>query len=88
MVDYYIQHGDIDVYNKIVKPVIDDIKKNHFTVEIEEQLSRYAYTNHAEMIAESFAEYYHNPNPRPMCKRIVEALNKAYAIVSKSKGGV
>ena len=45
--------------------------------EIGKGLSRYATTNINEFIAEGWAEYLNNPNPRPIAKRIGEIIIKA-----------
>ncbi len=41
-------------------------------------LSKYACTSPKEFIAEAFAEFMCNPNPRPIAKKVGELLDKAY----------
>ena len=45
---------------------------------ITKNLSEYATTNYEEFIAEAYAEYKNNPNPRPLCKKVVGLLKKYY----------
>lgn len=44
---------------------------------IRRALSGYANENAHEFIAESFSEYHSSPNPRPLCKAVVEEVKKA-----------
>ncbi len=46
--------------------------KAHF----KNNLSSYSYKNYHEMLAEGWAEYMNNPNPRPMAKKIGELFTK------------
>jgi SPP1 gp7 family putative phage head morphogenesis protein len=46
-------------------------------------LSRYAYTNDKEFIAEAFAEYKHNPNPSKYAKRVGKMIDNAFSRLRK-----
>ena len=39
-------------------------------------LSDYGAKNSAEFLAEAFSEYIHNPNPRPIAKKVGERIVK------------
>ena len=56
---------------------IIDIRKA--TQDIEKELSGYAKTNIAEFIAEAWAEYRNNPNPRPVAKQVGDLIRERYA---------
>lgn len=45
---------------------------------VAETLSRYARTNLAEFIAEAWAEYLNNPEPRPIAKEMGSIVERAY----------
>jgi hypothetical protein len=47
------------------------------TAEIKKQLSEYAAKNIMEIVAEGFAEYIHNPNPRNWARRVGETIDEA-----------
>jgi hypothetical protein len=52
---------------------------------IEKELSFYASYSKSEFFAEGFKEYIHNPNPRPLAKRIGNELEKAFEIYRLKK---
>lgn len=57
------------------------LKKEYAPTAITENLSQYAAYNGQEMLAEGFAEYLCNKNPRPLARRIgemIDAANDAY----------
>lgn len=56
---------------------IIDIRKA--TQDIKQELSEYAKTNIAEFIAEAWAEYRNNPNPRPVAKQVGDLIRERYA---------
>lgn len=56
--------------------------------QITEELSKYAWKNnnpnrYSEFIAEAWAEYCNNPNPRPIAKEIGETIEREYAAWKK-----
>lgn len=55
------------------RPLIRDQKKTADQA-YAELLSRYGAKNSAEFFAEAFSEYIHNPNPRPIAKKVGEKL--------------
>ena len=55
-----------------------DAFKGVSRAEIEKGVSRYATTNRHEFIAEAWAEYCNNPNPRPLAKKMGELLKEYY----------
>ena len=63
---------------------IQDLFDSRTKAQITEELSEYSWKNknknrYAEMIAEGWAEYLNNPNPRPMAKEIGETIERKYA---------
>jgi phage-related protein (TIGR01555 family) len=46
---------------------------------IEMNLSRYAASDRAEFVAEAWAEYNNNPNPRPIAVKVGKLIEKKYA---------
>jgi len=57
--------------------------------QITEELSKYAWKNnnsnrYSEFIAEAWAEYCNNPNPRPIAKEIGETIEREYAAWKKT----
>lgn len=73
-IDYFLK--DVGLREKYITPITKDVLKMSRR-EIREQLSEYAGTNDMEVIAEAFAEYRLNPNPRPIAKRVGEAFEAA-----------
>jgi SPP1 gp7 family putative phage head morphogenesis protein len=73
-IDYFLD--SIGLRDKYITPITKDVL-SMYSVEIEEQLSRYAATNHREVVAEAFAEYRLNPKPRKWAKKIGEAIEAA-----------
>lgn len=57
------------------RPLIRDQKRTADQV-YGELLSRYGAKNSAEFFAEAFSEYIHNPNPRPIAKKVGEKLEE------------
>lgn len=53
------------------------LKKEYAPAKIAEGLSRYAAYNAQEMLAEGFAEYRCNKNPRPLARKIGELIDAA-----------
>lgn len=63
-----------------------DVRTND---QITEELSKYAWKNnnpnrYSEFIAEAWAEYCNNPNPRPIAKEIGETIEREYAAWKKT----
>ncbi|XJZ25960.1 phage minor head protein [Bacillota bacterium Lsc_1132] len=73
-IDYFLDK--IGLRDKYITPITKDVL-SLYSVEIEEQLSRYAGTNDREVVAEAFAEYRLNPTPRKWARKIGEAIEKA-----------
>lgn len=46
--------------------------------EIKKEVSKYATTNEKEFFAETFAEYIHSDNPRPIALRVGQLVEEAY----------
>jgi hypothetical protein len=82
MVDYYVQNNDMKLYNDEILPILNSARANGKEW-VKDNLSQYSYTNNAEIIAESFSEYYHNPHPRKVATSVVEAVTKAYETIAK-----
>lgn len=53
------------------------------TVAYHDLLSRYGATNSADFFAEAFAEYLHNPSPRPIAAEVGRRLEEALAEIRK-----
>jgi hypothetical protein len=73
MVDYFLEdrglrHKYMDIVNDALKKDISWFREN---------LSEYASYNDREVIAEAFAEYKHNPNPRPFAMKLGKAIDSA-----------
>lgn len=56
------------------------IRRNYSKAQVIEGLSEYASTKHCEYIAEAWAEYVNNPNPRPMSVEIGKLIESQYDI--------
>lgn len=65
------------------KEVIDAHYASLTKDEISTGLSRYATTNSAEFFAESFGEYIHNPNPRPIAAKVGRDMEAAFKKIRK-----
>lgn len=57
-----------------------DIRRRYSKSQVIEGLSEYASTKHCEYIAEAWAEYVNNPNPRPMSVEIGKLIESQYDI--------
>jgi SPP1 gp7 family putative phage head morphogenesis protein len=55
-------------------PHMQTLLRSFSTTEVAQGLSRYGSTNHAEIIAESWAEVHTTANPRPLAKQVVSRL--------------
>jgi len=61
-------------------------RKNGYHTFRQDTLSEYASKTSAEFIAEGFAEYIHNPTPRPWAQKIGQAIENAFVQI-RAKGG-
>lgn len=87
--DYYLRREAPDLREYVIKQFRDNLyglHKSDTMKHIKENLSEYATKNDAEFFAEAFAEWVHNPNPRPIAKDIGQRLDKALADLAKRKG--
>lgn len=73
-IDYFLEKQGLR--DKYLTPITKDFFKL-YSIEQEEQLSRYASKNDREVIAEAFAEYRLNPNPRKWARKVGEAIEQA-----------
>ena len=71
-IDFFLD--TINLREKYIGPVVREALKD---ANLSEDLSRYAKTNDREVVAEAFAEYRLNPNPRKWARRIGEAIEQA-----------
>ena len=72
--DDLLQIRSSDEFMEIINGMVQSGKT------IEGELSRYARYNAAETVAEAWAEYRNNPNPRSLAKRIGQLIEKQYAL--------
>lgn len=72
-------NNDIDASRKRGEPMTGK--------SVRENLSGYASKNHAEYLAEGFAEYMTSPNPRPLATSIGKRLNTYIKKAEKAAGG-
>lgn len=68
--DHELGHQIDGFYNIREKPEIIELYHSLTKDEIKEQLSEYGSKKIGEFIAEGYAEYVNNPNPRPIAKTI------------------
>lgn len=79
--DYFLENKGLrDRYIGIVN---EALKKDYSWFQY--NLSEYAMTNDREVIAEAFAEYKHNPNPRPFAKKLGKAMEDALEEYRRNK---
>ena len=76
-------YGIIDLLGIRTEKNIQKLFDSRTKEQLTEELSRYAWKNdnenkYAEMIAEGWAEYLNNPNPRPIAKEIGETIERKY----------
>ncbi|WP_332648878.1 minor capsid protein [Lysinibacillus sp. 54212] len=71
-VDYFLDK--IGLRDKYITPITKAALKDK---NLGNDLSRYATKNHREVVAEAFAEYRLNPNPRKWARKIGEAIEQA-----------
>ena len=71
-IDYFLQK--IGLRDKYIGPVVKEALADE---KLAEELSMYATTNDREVVAEAFAEYRLNPEPRKWARKIGEAIEKA-----------
>jgi SPP1 gp7 family putative phage head morphogenesis protein len=73
-IDYFLDK--VKLRDKYLTPITKEVL-SMYSIEIEEQLSRYAAKNDREVIAEAFAEYRLNPKPRKWARKVGEAIEQA-----------
>lgn len=71
-IDFFLDR--IGLRDKYLGPIVREALKDK---NLGEELSRYAKTNDREVVAEAFAEYRLNPNPRKWARRVGEAIEQA-----------
>lgn len=71
-IDYFLDK--IGLRDKYLGPIVREALKDK---DLGTDLSRYAKTNDREVVAEAFAEYRLNPNPRKWARRVGEAIEQA-----------
>lgn len=71
-IDYFLEK--VGLRNKYLTPITREALSSP---RLEYELSRYAAQNDREVIAEAFAEYRLNPNPRKWARKIGEAIESA-----------
>lgn len=74
-IDYFLDK--IGLRDKYITPITKEFFEIPFSIQREEALSRYAEKNDREVVAEAFAEYRLNPNPRKFARKIGEAIEQA-----------
>lgn len=79
-IDYFLD--EIGLRDKYLTPITKEALADS---ELGDKLSRYATTNDREVIAEAFAEYRLNPNPRAYARRVGEAIEQALDEYRRSK---
>lgn len=79
-IDYFLDK--VDLRDKYLTPITVEALKDP---ELGDVLSRYSKENHREVIAEAFAEYRLNPNPRKYARRVGEAIEQALEEYRRSK---
>lgn len=75
-IDYFIEK--VGLRDKYLKPIFDEALKN--PEQTKKELSRYAIEGRRpdrEIVAEAFAEYRLNPNPRKWARKVGEAIEQA-----------
>lgn len=83
MLDHEIGHQLDDLLGISGLPDVQKIYNSRSTIEITEALSTYSWKNtnpnkYSEMVAEAWAEYCNNPDPREIAKTIGEMIEDAY----------
>jgi SPP1 gp7 family putative phage head morphogenesis protein len=73
-IDYFLDK--VKLREKYLTPITKEVL-SMYTEDIGDQLSRYAAKNDREVIAEAFAEYQLNPNPRKWARKVGEAIEQA-----------
>lgn len=71
-IDYFLDK--IGLRDKYLGPVVEEALADE---KLAEELSRYATKNDREVVAEAFAEYRLNPNPRKWARKVGEAIENA-----------
>lgn len=79
-IDYFLDK--VNLRDKYLTPITKDALSDP---ELGDKLSRYAKTNDREVIAEAFAEYRLNPNPRKYARLVGEAIEQALDEYRRSK---
>lgn len=92
VLDHEIGHQLDDLLDIRHIPKIQKMIDGKSALEITEELSRYSWDNqntdiYAEAIAEAWAEYCNNPNPRAIAKTIGEIIIQEYKRKFGRKGG-
>lgn len=89
VLDHEIGHQLDKMLKLSSKENIQKLFSSRTSEQITEELSKYAWKNsnsnrYSEFIAEAWAEYCNNPNPRPIAKEIGETIEREYAAWKKT----
>lgn len=79
-VDYFLR--DVGLRDKYLTPITKEALDDP---QLGDKLSNYSKKNDREVIAEAFAEYRLNPNPRAYARRVGEAIEQALDEYRRSK---